>query len=71
VRDGNGILELNQRLWKYSATRRVAQNYGRSFRGLLGFRFDFEFPKAMIKLSSVDVKTGIDGEIRKVCTKFN
>ncbi|XP_004508502.1 peroxidase 25 [Cicer arietinum] len=71
VRDGNGILESDQRLWDDSATRRVVQNYGGNFRGLLGFRFDFEFPKAMIKLSSVEVKTGLDGEIRKVCSKFN
>lgn len=62
VRDGNGILESDQRLWEDSATRRVVENYGGNFRGLLGLRFDFEFPKAMIKLSSVDVKTGIDGE---------
>lgn len=71
VRDGNGILESDQRLWEDSATRRVVENYGGNFRGLLGLRFDFEFPKAMIKLSSVDVKTGIDGEIRKVCSRFN
>ncbi|KAI5416250.1 peroxidase 25 [Lathyrus oleraceus] len=71
VRDGNAILESDQRLWEDSATRRVVQNYGGVIRGLLGLRFDFEFPKAMIKLSSVDVKTGYDGEIRKVCSKFN
>lgn len=71
VRDGNGVLESDQRLWEDSATRRVVQNYGGIIRGLLGLRFDYEFPKAMIKLSSVDVKAGYDGEIRKVCSKFN
>ncbi|KAE9601817.1 putative peroxidase [Lupinus albus] len=40
-------------------------NYGGKIRGLLGLRFDFEFPKAMIKLSNAE------GEIRKVCSKFN
>ncbi|KAK7264931.1 hypothetical protein RJT34_32544 [Clitoria ternatea] len=71
VRDGNGVLESDQRLWEDSATQRVVQNYAGNIRGLLGLRFDFEFPKAMIKLSSIEVKTGVDGEIRKVCSKFN
>lgn len=71
VRDGNGVLESDQRLWEDSDTRRVVQNYGGNFRGLLGLRFDYEFPKAMVKLSSVEVKTGSDGEIRKVCSRFN
>lgn len=71
VRDGNGVLESDQRLWEDLETRRVVQNYGGNFRGLLGLRFDYEFPKAMVKMSSVEVKTGSDGEIRKVCSRFN
>ncbi|CAK9177202.1 unnamed protein product [Ilex paraguariensis] len=71
VRDGNGILESDQRLWGDSATRKIVQNYAGNVRGLLGFRFDFEFQKAMIKMSSIEVKTGAQGEIRKICTKFN
>ncbi|KAG4959796.1 hypothetical protein AAZX31_13G151400 [Glycine max] len=71
VRDGNGVLESDQRLWEDSATQSVVQNYAGNVRGFLGLRFDFEFPKAMIKLSSVEVKIGTDGEIRKVCSKFN
>ncbi|KAA8535095.1 hypothetical protein F0562_030098 [Nyssa sinensis] len=71
VRDGNGILESDQRLWGDAATRTIVQNYAGSIRGLLGIRFDFEFPKAMIKMSSIDVKTGTQGEIRKICSKFN
>ncbi|KAL2533110.1 Peroxidase superfamily protein [Abeliophyllum distichum] len=71
VRDGNGILESDQRLWGDSSTRRIVQNYAGNIIGLLGFRFDFEFPKAMIKMSSIEVKTGTQGEIRKICSKFN
>ncbi|CAL0304983.1 unnamed protein product [Lupinus luteus] len=71
VRDGNGVLESDQRLWGDSATRSVVQSYAGIIRGLLGYRFDQEFPKAMIKLSNVDVKTGTEGEIRKICSKFN
>ncbi|KAL5183553.1 Peroxidase 25 [Glycine soja] len=61
----------DQRLWADSSTQSVVQNYAGNVRGLLGLRFDFEFPKAMIKLSSIEVKTGTDGEIREVCSKFN
>lgn len=71
VRDGNGILESDQRLWGDAATSDVVQNYAGSIRGLLGIRFDIDFPKAMIKMSSIEVKTDTEGEIRKVCSKFN
>lgn len=71
VRDGNGVLESDQRLWGDSATRSVVQNYAGTIRGILGLRFDFEFPKAMVKMSSIEVKTGTQGEIRKVCSKIN
>ncbi|KAL9151386.1 hypothetical protein ABFS82_11G048300 [Erythranthe guttata] len=71
LRNGNGILESDQRLWGDSSTRRIVDNYAGSIRGLLGFRFNFEFPKAMIKMSSIEVKSGAQGEIRKVCSKIN
>ncbi|XP_027072835.1 peroxidase 25-like [Coffea arabica] len=71
VRDGNGVLESDQRLWGDPSTRRIVENYAGNVRGLLGLRFDFEFPKAMIKMSSIEAKTGAQGEIRKICSKFN
>ncbi|KAG6424152.1 hypothetical protein SASPL_114565 [Salvia splendens] len=71
VRDGYGILESDQRLWGDASTRRVVENYAGNVRGLLGVRFNFEFPKAMIKMSTIDVKTGLEGEIRKICSNFN
>lgn len=71
VRDGNGVLESDQRLWDDAATRDVVKKYAGTIRGLLGLRFDIEFRQAMVKMSSIEVKTGTDGEIRKVCSKFN
>lgn len=71
VRDGNAVLESDQRLSGDATTRNIMQNYAGGIRGLLGFRFDFEFPKAMVKMSSIEVKTGAEGEIRKVCSKIN
>ncbi|XP_022749679.1 peroxidase 25-like [Durio zibethinus] len=71
VRDGKGVLESDQRLWGDDPTRSIVENYAGHIKGLLGLRFDFEFPKAMIKMSSVEVKTGLEGEIRKICSKIN
>ncbi|KAJ4958318.1 hypothetical protein NE237_025429 [Protea cynaroides] len=71
IKDGNGVLESDQRLMGDATTRNIVQNYAGNFRGLLGLRYDIEFPKAMIKMSSIEVKTGIQGEIRKICSKFN
>lgn len=71
VRDGNGVLESDQRLWGDPTTRDIVQKYAGTLRGLLGLRFDFEFKKSMVKMSSIEVKTGTQGEIRKICSKFN
>lgn len=71
VRNGNGILESDQRLYGDPSTKDVVDKYARTLRGLLGLRFNYNFQKAMIKMSSIEVKTGTQGEIRKVCSKFN
>ncbi|KAM0933308.1 putative peroxidase [Dioscorea sansibarensis] len=71
VRDGNAVLESDQRLWEDANTHDIVRNYAGNIRGLLGLRFDFEFRKSMIKMSSIGVKTGTQGEIRKLCSKFN
>ncbi|KAG8044490.1 hypothetical protein GUJ93_ZPchr0831g7173 [Zizania palustris] len=71
VRDGAAVLESDQRLWGDASTQATVQNYAGNIRGLFGFRFSYEFPKAMIKMSSIAVKTGTQGEIRKRCSRFN
>ncbi|KAL3376384.1 hypothetical protein AABB24_003018, partial [Solanum stoloniferum] len=71
VRNGNRILESDQRLLGDSSTKDVVDKYAGSIRGLLGLRFNYNFKQAMIKMSSIEVKSGTDGEIRKVCSRFN
>lgn len=71
VRDGNGVLESDQRLWSDSNTKSIVQNYAGNVRGLLGLRFNLDFPKAMVKMGAIGVKTGSFGEIRSACSQFN
>ncbi|KAJ3694215.1 hypothetical protein LUZ60_009695 [Juncus effusus] len=71
VRDGNAVLESDQRLWGDSNTQSIVQNYAGTIRGLLGLRFNYEFPKSMAKMGEIGVKTGYQGEIRKICSQFN
>ncbi|XP_048567763.1 peroxidase 25 [Triticum urartu] len=71
VRDGNAALESDQRLWGDDATQGVVQKYAGNIRGLFGLRFTYEFPKAMVSLGGVAVKTGRQGEIRRKCSRFN
>lgn len=71
VRDGNAVLESDQRLWADSSTKGIVQKYAGNVRGLLGVRFNFEFPKSMVKMGAIGVKTGSNGEIRKICSQFN
>ena len=72
VRNGNAVLESDQRLWSDAATQAVVHKYAGNIRGLFGLRFTYEFPKAMVRMSSIGVKTGSgQGEIRKRCSRIN
>ncbi|KAA8545596.1 hypothetical protein F0562_020380 [Nyssa sinensis] len=68
LRNGRGILESDQKLWTDASTKPFVQRY---VGGLLGSSFNSEFGKAMVKMSNVEVKTGTNGEIRKVCSAIN
>ena len=69
VRDGGAVLESDQRLWSDAATQGVVQKYAGNVRGLFGLRFGYELPKAMVRMSSIGVKTGGQGEIRRRCSR--
>nr|GMD10048.1 cationic peroxidase 2-like [Ipomoea batatas] len=70
LQKGHGILESDQKLWTDSSTKTFVQRF-LGIRGLLGLTFSVEFGKSMVKMSNIGVKTGSDGEIRKVCSAFN
>lgn len=71
LRNARGVLESDQKLWTDASTRVFVQRFAGPIRGLLGLRFDLEFGRAMVKMGNIGVKTGTQGEIRRVCTAFN
>ncbi|KAK6241390.1 hypothetical protein SCA6_006779 [Theobroma cacao] len=70
LRNGRGILESDQMLWTDASTRSIAQSY-LAVRGLRSLNFNIEFGRSMVKMSNIGVKTGTDGEIRKICSAIN
>lgn len=70
LRNGRGILQSDQALWTDASTKTFVQRY-LGLRGLLGLAFNVEFGKSMVKMSNIGLKTGSDGEIRKICSAIN
>ncbi|XP_002269172.3 peroxidase N1 [Vitis vinifera] len=70
LKNGRGVLESDQRLWTDASTKTFVQRF-LGVRGLLGLNFNLEFGRSMVKMSNIGVKTGTQGEIRKVCSAIN
>ncbi|XP_038887273.1 peroxidase N1-like isoform X1 [Benincasa hispida] len=70
LRNGRGVLESDQKLWTDASTRSFVQRF-LGLRGVLGLTFNLEFGRSMVKMSNIEVKTGTQGEIRKVCSAVN
>ncbi|KAF3434971.1 hypothetical protein FNV43_RR22058 [Rhamnella rubrinervis] len=70
VRDGRGILESDQKLWSDASTKTFVQRF-LGVRGLLGLTFNVEFGRSMVKMGNIGVKTGTEGEIRRLCSAIN
>ncbi|MFS7978885.1 putative peroxidase [Helianthus anomalus] len=67
---GRGVIESDAKLWSDPTTQRFVKRF-LGYRGLHGLRFDVEFGRAMVKMGNVEVKTGKQGEIRRICTATN
>ncbi|KAK7246764.1 hypothetical protein RIF29_41634 [Crotalaria pallida] len=65
LKKGHGILLSDQLLWTDASTRSLVQKY------IATGPFNLDFGKAMVKLANIGVKTGLDGEIRKICSAIN
>lgn len=70
LRNRRGVLESDAALWNNPTTQRFVQRF-LGLRGLLGLTFNVEFGRSMVKMGNVEVKTGTQGEIRRVCSAIN
>ncbi|XP_030539352.1 cationic peroxidase 2-like [Rhodamnia argentea] len=70
LRSGRGLLESDQKLWTDASTRTFVQSF-LSSGGPTRLDFGAEFARSMVKMSNIGVKTGTDGEIRKICSAIN
>ncbi|XP_031473113.1 peroxidase 43-like [Nymphaea colorata] len=75
IRFGFAVLASDAQLYEDPSTRRVVDSYfglrGGSVPDLSSSSFHRDFANAMVKMGRVGVKTGSQGEIRRVCSRFN
>ncbi|XP_026379162.1 peroxidase N1-like [Papaver somniferum] len=71
LRNGRGVLESDQKLWNDTTTQTFVRRFSGPFRGLSGLVFNVEFGRSMVKMSNIQVKTGAQGEIRRICSAIN
>ncbi|KAL1205390.1 Peroxidase 62 [Cardamine amara subsp. amara] len=63
---GRGILQSDNVLWTTPATRPIVQEFMTS-----RVNFNVQFARSMVKMSNIGVKTGVNGEIRRICSAVN
>ena len=70
LRSGRGVLESDAVLWSDPTTQRLVQRF-LGVRGLLGLTFNVEFGRSMVRMGNIELKTGTQGDIRRVCNAIN
>lgn len=71
IRSGFAVIESDAALYQDDSTRAVVDSYFGLFSSLFGPSFEEDFAESMVRMGSIGVQTGSDGEIRRVCSAFN
>jgi len=71
IRSGSAVLESDAKLNDDPVTRSVIESYMGLFNPIFGPSFEADFVESMVKMGQIGVKTGSNGEIRRVCRSFN
>ncbi|XP_075098843.1 peroxidase 43-like [Nicotiana tabacum] len=70
IRSGFAVLRSDASLYEDAVTRSVVDSYFGMFSPFLGISFEADFANAMVKMGRIDVLTGFQGTIRRVCSAF-
>ncbi|KAJ4911800.1 Peroxidase 71 [Raphanus sativus] len=65
ILNGSAVLEIDQSLLNVPTIYRMMQQF------VTGKRFQTVFMRAMARMSEIEVKTGLNGEIRRNCSRVN
>ncbi|KAF8404376.1 hypothetical protein HHK36_009259 [Tetracentron sinense] len=71
IRNGFAVLESDARLYDDESTKSIIDSYFGFLSSKIGLLFERDFADAMVKMGQIGVKTGSQGEIRRVCEAFN
>ncbi|KAI4318470.1 hypothetical protein MLD38_032171 [Melastoma candidum] len=71
LKNGRGVLGSDQALYTDASTRTFIERFLGVGGGPSSRNFGLQFGKSMVRMGDIGVKTGVNGEIRKVCTAFN
>lgn len=71
IRSGFAVIESDAALYQDDSTREVVDSYFGLFGDFFGPSFEEDFAASMVKMGSIGVRTGSNGEIRRVCSAFN
>ncbi|KAK3222508.1 hypothetical protein Dsin_009533 [Dipteronia sinensis] len=65
------VLESDSKLNDDIVTKSVIESYVGFLNPILGPSFEADFVESIVKMGQIGVKTGLQGEIRRVCAAFN
>ncbi|KAF9599725.1 hypothetical protein IFM89_001671 [Coptis chinensis] len=71
IKNGFAVLESDSQLYTDPETKSVIDSYLGILNFLLGPSFAKDFADSMVKMGKIGVKTGPQGEIRRVCNAIN
>ncbi|KAK9110392.1 hypothetical protein Sjap_018452 [Stephania japonica] len=71
IRNGFAVIESDAKLYTDAETKNVVDSYMGPLNFLIGPNFGADFAESMVNMGMIDVKTGSQGQIRKVCSAFN